>query len=85
MTIDESTAMAAAQTDPDLQRTAFWITGCSLYVFWNVGTLLGALAGTAIDPETYGLDAAFPAAYVAMLWPLLRASGVAEWQRHSVP
>lgn len=72
LTIDESTAMSAAQTDPVLQRTAFWITGLSLYLFWNLGTLLGALAGSAIDPETFGLDAAFPAAYVAMLWPLLR-------------
>jgi 4-azaleucine resistance transporter AzlC len=71
LTIDESTAMAAAQTDPVAQRTAFWVTGCSLYVFWNVGTLLGALVGTAIDPKTFGLDAAFPAAYVAMVWPLL--------------
>ena len=41
-------------------------------MFWNLGTLLGALAGTAIDPKTFGLDAAFPAAYVAMVWPLLR-------------
>jgi 4-azaleucine resistance transporter AzlC len=72
LTIDESTAMAAAQTDPVAQRTAFWVTGCSLYVFWNLGTLLGALVGTAIDPKTFGLDAAFPAAYVAMVWPLLR-------------
>ena len=72
LTIDESTAMSAAQTDPVAQRAAFWITGCSVYVFWNVGTLVGALAGTAIDPRTFGLDAAFPAAYVAMLWPLLR-------------
>jgi 4-azaleucine resistance transporter AzlC len=72
LTIDESTAMSAAQADPESQRAAFWITGISLYVFWNVGTLLGALAGTAIDPRTFGLDAAFPAAYVAMLWPLLR-------------
>ena len=72
LTIDESTAMSAAQIDPVAQRTAFWITGCSVYVFWNLGTLVGALAGTAIDPQTFGLDAAFPAAYVAMLWPLLR-------------
>ena len=71
LTIDESTAMAAAQTDPVAQRTAFWVTGCSLYVFWNLGTLLGALVGSAIDPKTFGLDAAFPAAYVAMVWPLL--------------
>ena len=61
-----------AQNDPVAQRAAFWITGLSLYVFWNVGTLLGALAGSAIDPKTFGLDAAFPAGYVAMLWPLLK-------------
>jgi 4-azaleucine resistance transporter AzlC len=72
LTTDESTAMSAAQTDPESQRAAFWITGISLYVFWNLGTLLGALVGTAIDPKTFGLDAAFPAAYVAMVWPLLR-------------
>lgn len=72
LTIDESTAMAAAQADPDAQRTAFWMTGLSIYLFWNLGTLVGALAGSAINPESYGLDAAFPAAFVAMLWPLLR-------------
>jgi branched chain amino acid efflux pump len=72
LTIDESTAMSAAQSEPDEQRAAFWITGVSLYFFWNLGTLLGALAGSAIDPKKFGLDAAFPAAYVAMLFPLLR-------------
>lgn len=71
LTIDETTAMSVAQRDPDLQRAAFWITGISLYTFWNIGTLIGALAGQAIDPQTFGLDAAFPAAFVAMLWPLL--------------
>jgi 4-azaleucine resistance transporter AzlC len=72
LTIDESTAMATAQDDPDARRAAFWITGCAVFVFWNLGTLIGALAGEAIDPETYGLDAAFPAAFVAMLAPHLR-------------
>ncbi len=71
-TIDESTAMAVAQEDPRAQRAAFWITGGSVYVFWNLGTLIGALAGSAIDPLTFGLDAAFPAAFLAMVWPLLR-------------
>lgn len=71
-TIDESTAMAAAQEDERHRRAAFWITGGSIYLFWNLGTLVGALLGSAIDPEVYGLDAAFPAAFVAMLWPLLR-------------
>jgi 4-azaleucine resistance transporter AzlC len=72
LTIDESTAMAVAQGTPRAQRAAFWITGGSVYVFWNIGTLLGALAGRAINPVTFGLDAAFPAAFVAMVWPLLR-------------
>ena len=39
---------------------------------WNLGTLIGALAGEAINPETFGLDAAFPAGFVAMLAPHLR-------------
>ena len=72
LTIDESAAMATAQDDPDATRAAFWITGGAVFVFWNLGTLVGALAGEAIDPETYGLDAAFPAAFVAMLAPHLR-------------
>ena len=54
------------------QRAAFWITGISVFVFWNLGTLVGALAGSAIDPQTYGLDAAFPAGFVAMVAPHLR-------------
>ena len=72
LTIDESTAMAAAQDDEAHRAAAFWITGVSVYVFWNLGALIGALLGSAIDPKVYGLDAAFPAAFVAMLWPRLR-------------
>lgn len=72
LVIDESTAMAAAQDDAEHRRAAFWVTGVSVYVFWNAGTLVGALLGTAIDPRTFGLDAAIPAAFVAILFPMLR-------------
>jgi 4-azaleucine resistance transporter AzlC len=72
LTIDESTAMATAQTGPEAQRRAFWLTGLAVYVCWNAATLIGALVGTAIDPETYGLDVAFPAGFVAMVAPHLR-------------
>jgi len=72
LVIDETTAMATAQPDDDRRRAAFWATGLALFVCWNVGTLLGALAGTAVDPKTLGLDAAFPAAYLAMVVPHLR-------------
>lgn len=72
LTIDESTAMAVAQDDPAHRRAAFWVTGMSVYLFWNVGTFIGAELGTAIDPTKYGLDAAFPAAFVAILFPVLK-------------
>lgn len=73
LTIDESTAMASAQASHRATVAAFWITGVSLYVFWNLGTLVGAVAGSNIDTMRYGLDAAFPAAYVAMVDPHLRS------------
>ena len=73
LTIDESTAMSAAQTDPAPQRLAFWITGVSVYVFWNLGTLLGASAGTAIDPKTLRARRGVPRRVsVATVWPLPR-------------
>lgn len=72
LVIDESTAMASAQATPADQRRGFWVAGASVFVFWNLGTLAGALGGDAIgDPETFGLDAAFPAGFVALLVPHL--------------
>lgn len=76
LVIDESTAMARAQQDPELAAGAFWATGISVFVFWNVGTLAGALAGAGLgDPGRFGLDAMFPAAFVALLAPQLRRAG----------
>ncbi|HYU62821.1 MAG TPA: AzlC family ABC transporter permease [Verrucomicrobiae bacterium] len=72
--LDETTAMAIARDDPRLGRYAFWATGVALFTFWNTGTLLGALATQAIsDPKVFGLDAAVPAAFLALLAPRLRA------------
>lgn len=72
LTIDESTAMAAVQSDPRHRRIAFWITGLSVLAFWNIGTLVGAIIGQSVNLKSFGLDAAFPAAFVAMIWPLMR-------------
>jgi 4-azaleucine resistance transporter AzlC len=73
LVIDESTAMATAQADPETAERAFWLTGTSVFVCWNLGTLLGALGGDAIgDPATFGLDAAFPAGFLALMAPSLR-------------
>lgn len=75
-TIDESTAMAVAQRDDRAARTAFWWTAGGVFVFWNLTTLLGALAGSLVDPTDYGLDAVVPAAFLALLAPRLRSGAL---------
>lgn len=75
LVIDESTAMARAQRDQTDARGAFLATGISVFVLWNIGTLVGALAGGELDPQKYGLDAMFPAAFLALLAPQLRQRG----------
>lgn len=71
--IDETTAMAIARDTPPESRFAFWATGFILFSFWNLGTLIGALATQVIpDPKALGLDAAPPAAFLALVAPRLR-------------
>lgn len=71
--IDETTAMASVQETDDDARDAFWWTAIWLWSLWNVGSIGGALLGSVIGaPETWGLDAAFPAAFVALLAPHIR-------------
>ena len=72
LTIDETTAMASAQSNASRAVDAFWWTGFWLWSLWNVGSIGGAVLGTAIDPQVWGLDAAFPAAFVALLTPHIR-------------
>ncbi|MEV1287856.1 AzlC family ABC transporter permease [Micromonospora sp. NPDC049679] len=70
---DEATAFALAQPEGAERRRAFWLAGVVLFLAWNSGTLLGVLlGGTAGDPSTLGLDAAFPAGLLALLMPALR-------------
>ncbi len=80
LVIDETTAMATAQSTPAAREQAFWITGIAVFLCWNISTAIGAVAGDAIgDPEAFGLDAAFPAGFVALSVPHLasRAGRVA--------
>lgn len=73
LTIDESTAVSTAQPTLRSARRGFWITGLTVYVGWNVMTLVGALLGDALgDVRQYGLDAAACAAFLGLLWPRLR-------------
>lgn len=71
--IDETSAMALAEPDPGRADRTFWLTGLVLVPAWVAGTAFGALAGGRIgDPAAWGLDAAFPAGFLALLVPLLR-------------
>jgi 4-azaleucine resistance transporter AzlC len=69
--IDETTAMAIGQSTRAAQRFAFWATGLILFPLWQLGSLAGAVIGTAIDPADFGLEAAAPAVFLALLWPRL--------------
>jgi 4-azaleucine resistance transporter AzlC len=69
--VDESTAYALGQPDLRRQRQGFVAVGLLLFVAWNAGTAVGAVAGEAIDYKALGVDAAFPALLLAMLAPML--------------
>ena len=73
LTIDESTAMSVANSDDEeMSRWAFWATGISVFVFWNIATAIGAFGASFVaDPKSLGLDAAVGAAFLALLWPRL--------------
>jgi predicted branched-subunit amino acid permease len=73
ITIDESTAVALAQTEDRAARVGFWATGAIIFVGWNLTTLAGALIGDALgDTRAWGLDAAAAAAFLGLLWPRLK-------------
>ncbi len=72
--IDETTAVTLAQPDPDAARKGFTATFCCLYLTWNLATLAGAVgAGRIGSPQSFGLDVVGPAAFLALIWPRLRA------------
>jgi predicted branched-subunit amino acid permease len=75
VTIDESTAMAFAEAPAGFAAYAFWTTALCVYVLWNVATLIGAVVGRGLGSlSAAGLDAAGPAAFVALLGPRLRVA-----------
>lgn len=83
LTIDESTGMAFKYSDSRTSsRRAFFATGISVYVLWNIGTALGSLGASQLsDPGMLGLDAAIPAGFLALLWPRLINSSSTENRR----
>jgi 4-azaleucine resistance transporter AzlC len=69
--VDESWALARREGGFD--RRVLIGAGAGLYVGWTGGTAIGVVAGDSLaDPATLGLDAAFPALFLALLAPLLK-------------
>jgi 4-azaleucine resistance transporter AzlC len=72
LVVDESWAIAAeghGRYNPRMLVGA----GLTLYAAWVGGTAIGALFGDVLaDPEKLGLDAAFPALFLALVVPQIR-------------
>jgi 4-azaleucine resistance transporter AzlC len=70
--VDESWAVSA-RPDGSFDRRVLLGAGLTLYVLWVLGTAVGVVGGGALgDPERLGLDAAFPALFLALLARQLR-------------
>jgi 4-azaleucine resistance transporter AzlC len=66
LAVDESWAIA--HEDGRVDRDRLVGAGLVLALFWCAGTVAGAVGGSALgDPADYGLDAMFPALFLALL------------------
>lgn len=77
LVVDESYALAVAAGSPGRPDPhVLVVNGALEWAFWVVGTIVGVLVGGVLgDPLTLGLDAAFPALFIVLLWPMLDAPG----------
>ena len=70
--VDESWALSA-RPDGTFDRRTLIGAGLTLYVVWVLATVVGVIGGGFIgDPGRLGLDAAFPALFLALLVGQLR-------------
>ncbi len=69
--VDESWALSGRSGRFDYAILAG--VGILLYVLWVGGTAIGTVVGDLLDPKAIGLDAAFPALFLALLAPYLRS------------
>ncbi|WP_076417613.1 AzlC family ABC transporter permease [Colwellia sp. UCD-KL20] len=51
--------------------------GLSFYVFWNIATLIGIIAGQTIpNMEEWGLDFAIASTFIALIIPMIKAKSI---------
>ncbi len=77
LVIDESTAIATVQDEPRWRRFGFLAGGLAVFVVWNLTTQLGVVLASVGDTfiTDWGLDAAVPAAFLALVWPRVSDPG----------
>src|SRR6476661_5918211 len=74
LTVDESWVIAAEGTGRWNPRVLL-AAGMGIWIAWVLGTIGGVVFGDVIgDPARLGLDAAFPALFLALLVPQLRST-----------
>ncbi|MDE3113910.1 MAG: AzlC family ABC transporter permease [Chloroflexota bacterium] len=70
--VDESWAIGN-RGDGTFDRAKIVAAGALLYVNWVLWSFVGAAGAELLkDPRALGLDAAFPALFLAILWPYVR-------------
>lgn len=75
--VDEGWALSLAEFQRGYQRVSFLLgTGLTLYAAWLSSTLFGITMGNLLPaPETYGIDFAFTAMFIALLALFWRGKG----------
>jgi 4-azaleucine resistance transporter AzlC len=73
LVVDESYALGVGAGEPGRPDASTLVrAGGALWLGWVLGSLVGVVVGPVVgEPTTLGLDAAFPALFVALLWPML--------------
>jgi predicted branched-subunit amino acid permease len=70
--VDESWALAS-RGGGHFELPVLVGVGLILWGAWVLGTVIGVVGGNALgDPKAFGLDAAFPALFMALVMPQLR-------------
>jgi predicted branched-subunit amino acid permease len=71
--IDESTAVGTASVELRHRRYGYLVGGLSVFAVWNLTTIIGFAVFSEAETliTDFGLDAAGPAAFLALLWPRL--------------
>lgn len=70
---DESVVFGISQPTPEKRKTAYWLCGVGIALFWPVSVIAGAFIGQFIpDIKALGLDSVFPAILLALIFPALK-------------